>query len=147
MGGPNDLKKEANLRLEHISDVFLSVGAPVQNALGPFLRCAQSVQPVISKRLTSNYVLLREATTDSPVDLLRVEGGWYAVLRLPALASSEEWAWGVLDAKNVYVHPGYLFELPLEACLVVSLLTVPAKFHEGIRRILKYVDETVDTKR
>jgi hypothetical protein len=37
----------------------------------------------------------------------------------------------------VHVHPGYLFDFAGEAYLVVSLLTRPQIFREGIGRLLK----------
>ncbi len=35
------------------------------------------------------------------------------------------------------VHPGYFFDFPTEAFLVVSLLTPPAEFQEGVARMLR----------
>ena len=35
------------------------------------------------------------------------------------------------------VHPGYFFDFPSEAYLVISLLTPPADFREGIARLLE----------
>jgi hypothetical protein len=37
----------------------------------------------------------------------------------------------------VLVHPGYFFDFPSEAFLVVSLLTPPAEFREGIAGVLR----------
>jgi aspartate/methionine/tyrosine aminotransferase len=137
MGGPEPSRLEARERLEHVSDVFLSVGSPVQHALDSYLRLSKQIQTLISSRLSHNLALLRDRTSDSPVDVPPVGGGWYAVLRLPAIQSSEEWALRLLSSDNVYVHPGYLFDFPVGACLVVSLLTPPEFFQEGIQRVLQ----------
>jgi hypothetical protein len=40
----------------------------------------------------------------------------------------------------VVVYPGFFFDFPREAYLVVSLLPEPAQFHEGVRRVLERVD-------
>jgi hypothetical protein len=53
--------------------------------------------------------------------------------------TSEEWALEMMVSGNLYVHPGYLFDFPMEACLVVSLLCPPTDFQNGIRRLLQRV--------
>ncbi len=144
-GGPEGPKHEVGQRIEHVGDIFLSVGAPVQLAAGRLLELAPRIQGAIKARITSNYTyLLQEALSGpSPVDLLPAEGGWYAVLRLPANRSSEEWAHKLLSTDNVYTHPGYLFDFPAEAHLVVGLLSLPARFQAGIRRLLRHVERTL----
>ena len=52
---------------------------------------------------------------------LKVEGGWYAVLRIPALEPDEQTVLALLE-RGVWVHPGYFFGLPESGWLVVSLL-------------------------
>jgi alanine-synthesizing transaminase len=42
------------------------------------------------------------------VSRLEVEGGWYAVLRIPALAPDEQTVLALLE-RGVWVHPGYFF--------------------------------------
>ena len=37
----------------------------------------------------------------------------------------------------IVVHPGFFFDFPHEAFLVVSLLPPPAIFAEGIRRVME----------
>jgi hypothetical protein len=44
---------------------------------------------------------------------------------------------GLLDAHDVLVHPGYFFDFPREAYLVLSLLPRPADFTEAVSRILR----------
>jgi aspartate/methionine/tyrosine aminotransferase len=144
MGGPDPTRLEARQRLEHVSDIFLSVGSPIQHALDSYLKLAEQIQTLISTRLSSNLAFLRDRLSDSPVDALPVGGGWYAILRLPAVRSSEEWALTLLSLDDVYVHPGYLFDLPMGACLVASLLTPQEHFREGIQRILQRVVESTD---
>jgi aspartate/methionine/tyrosine aminotransferase len=70
-------------------------------------------------------------------DALRARGGWSAVLRVPATSTEEERTLRLLDSHGVLVHPGYFFDFPSEAFLVVSLLTPPAEFREGIARVLR----------
>ena len=69
------------------------------------------------------------------------EGGWYAVLRLPAISSSEEWALMLLERASLLVHPGTLFGFGSEAYAVVSLLPEIATFTEGVKRLLRVVSD------
>ncbi|HEY7820313.1 MAG TPA: pyridoxal phosphate-dependent aminotransferase, partial [Vicinamibacteria bacterium] len=137
IAGERELRREAALRLEHIADTYLSVGAPVQVAAPRLFELAPSIRREISERTRRNLTALREAAASAPeVTLLEPQGGWYATLRLPAVRRSEEWALSLLDEQSVYVHPGSFFGFELEACLVVSLLTPAGPFDEGLRRLL-----------
>jgi alanine-synthesizing transaminase len=67
---------------------------------------------------------------------LHVEGGWYAVLRVPAIESDEEMAIRLLREARVSVHPGHFYDFPREGFLVLSLLTEPSIFLAGVSRLL-----------
>jgi hypothetical protein len=68
-----------------------------------------------------------------------VEGGWSAVLRVPATRGEERLVLDLLDEERILVHPGYFFDFPREAYLVVSLLPPPDVFAGGAARLLRYV--------
>ena len=68
--------------------------------------------------------------------MLRVEGGWSAVVRVPATRREETLVLELLEQDRVLVHPGYFFDFPREAYLVVSLLPAPAVFADGVARLL-----------
>lgn len=121
-------------RLELIADTYLSVGTPVQAALPRLLALARDVQGRIRARTRTNLDLLRDQLAGSAAHVLRLEGGWSAVLRVPRLRSEEEWALALLDA-GVLVQPGYFYDFDSEAFLVVSLLTPEAVFAAGVRRL------------
>jgi hypothetical protein len=48
----------------------------------------------------------------------------------------EEIVLRLLADHDVLAHPGYFFDFPREAYLVLSLLPEPAVFEEGVARIL-----------
>jgi alanine-synthesizing transaminase len=84
--------------------------------------------------------MLLELTTRWPaVEALPADGGWSAVLRIPATRSEEEIVLDLLEHAGVIVHPGFFFDFPNEAYLVVSLLPPPATFREGTARLLERV--------
>lgn len=138
--GPHRQQVEALGRLEIVADTFLSVGSPAQNAARRLMDTRGRLQTQIVERLRWNLELLRELLTGSPARILRVEGGWYAVLELPRTRSEEEWALELLDRHGVLVHPGYFYDFPREAFLVVSLLSRPEDFREGIAHLLAVLD-------
>jgi len=63
-----------------------------------------------------------------------------AVVRVAARGSEEEIALTLLDRDAVVVFPGFFFDFPREAFLVMSLLPEPPRFREGVRRVLERVD-------
>ena len=71
---------------------------------------------------------------------LEVEGGWYAVLRIPAVQPDEQTVLELLE-RGVWVHPGYFFGMAESGWLVVSLLGAEEDFRKGIAKISEYFDE------
>ncbi len=125
--------EEALERLELIADTYLSVATPVQIALPRILEASAGVREQIAARTRANLEALK------PARPLHVEGGWYAILQVPRTKSEEEWAIELLDRRDVLVQPGFYFDFESEAFLVLSLLTEPAVFQEGLRRILEEI--------
>ncbi len=139
-GGPEDLRAEAIERLDLIADTFLSVAAPVQHAAPTWLRLRRGLQDQILNRVRGNLDWLAKTVEDSPLRLLRVEGGWYAMLELPRHFSEEDWVLTLLEDDEVLAHPGYFFDFPREAFLVLSLLPRAETFREAVNRIFARVE-------
>jgi alanine-synthesizing transaminase len=138
--GPARLREEAIDRLDFIADTFLSVSAPVQHSAQAWLRLRGSIQYQILDRVRANLNWLRDVTEDSPLRLLNVEGGWYATLELPRQYTEEEWVMALLEKDDVLAHPGYFFDFPREAFLVLSLLPRAEIFREAVSCILARVE-------
>lgn len=141
IGGPPTEVHEAMERLEHIADSSLSVGTPVQNAAAALLEQGTATQQSIRTRTKRNLRALRRTFgADSAATVLRVEGGWYAVVRVPTTLDEEQWVLALLDA-DVVVHPGWFYDFPAPAYLVVSLLPPEATFDAGVGRLDRVVRE------
>lgn len=141
VGGPEALRSEALRRLEHIADSFLSVGSPVLSAAPVWLRHREALQRPVRERLARNLATLERAiTAESPISRLPVEGGWSAVLRLPATRGDDDWVLALLE-RGVLVQPGYFFDVPGDGHMVLSLLPRPDQFEEGIERLCALVAE------
>jgi hypothetical protein len=136
MSGPALLREEALARLEIVADTYLSVGTPVQRAAPRLLARLPELQAPIAARVRGNLNALRERVAGSKATLLRVEGGWYAVVQVPATLSEEERVCRLLEQRGVLVHPGFFFDFEREAYLVLSLLPPPATFLPAIEAIL-----------
>jgi hypothetical protein len=135
--GPEPLRREALGRLEVVADTYLSVSTPVQVAAPELLARREELQRPIRARLRANLETLRAAIGPGcPATLLEPEGGWSAVLRVPATRSEEERVTRLLEEDDVLVHPGFFFDFPAEAFLVLSLLPQEADFAEGVARLV-----------
>ena len=90
-----------------------------------------------SRASAAIFSVLRDAVVAHPAITLREpEGGWSAVLEVPATTGDEALVLHLLDTTGVLVHPGYFFDFAGGAFLVVSLLPDPVVFREAIGRIL-----------
>jgi len=140
VNGPQDLRREAFEKLEWIADTYLSVSTPVQCAARALLAAGERVQMQIRERCATHLSLAREALAGSPANILNVEGGWYITVQAPRVRSEEEWALQLLERENVLVQPGFFYDFDGEAFLVLSLLTAPEAFSEGIERLRRQLD-------
>jgi aspartate/methionine/tyrosine aminotransferase len=126
-------------RLEVIADTFLSMNAPVQHALPAWLEGRNSIQRQIRARVASNLTELDRQLARLPeVSRLEFEGGWYAVLRIPALRPDEQTVLALLE-RGVWVHPGYFFGMADSGWLVVSLLGPEDEFNRGVVGLVDYL--------
>jgi len=141
LNGPEPIVAEALMRLELVCDSYLSVSTPVQEAAGELIRRGAPIRQQIQARVTGNYRCLVDAARAAPAcRVLSAQGGWYAILQVPALMSEEDLVLDLLVCDGVLVHPGYFFDFSREAFLIVSLLPPSAEFAEGISRILARFD-------
>ncbi len=140
VNGPADIRREALARLEMIADTYLSLNAPIQLAALVLLQQRKYFQEQLMARVRANLAELdAQLTGTRQISRLLVEGGWYAVLRIPATRTDEELALELLEKHDVYLHPGHYYDFPGDGHLVVSLITPEQDFQEGLRRILSTV--------
>lgn len=141
-GGPGPMVTKALGRLEVICDSYLSVSTPVQLAAPALIASGRVIRAAIAERLEQNLGQLRRRLTASPsVTLLEPEGGWSAVLQVPATEPEEALVMRLLRDDHVRVHPGYFFDFPREAYLVVSLLPEPRVFATAIDRVFAAIEK------
>jgi alanine-synthesizing transaminase len=128
--GPHAVRLEAMGRLEVIADTFLSMNAPVQLALPVWLARRKGIQGQILGRVRENY----SAAVGCGLQVLRLEAGWSAILRLPQIGADEV-AGRLLRELDVIVHPGSFYGIAEGGRAVVGLIGPAGEFAAGLRRI------------
>jgi len=135
--GPRAQTDAAQARLEVIADTYLSLNTPMQLALPALLDQRKQVQPLLLDRIRANLEELdRKLARHKSCQRLAAEGGWYAVLRVPATQSDEDLAIDILRRTNVLVHPGHFYDFANDGYLIVSLITATQIFRKGISSVL-----------
>ncbi|HJO37826.1 MAG: pyridoxal phosphate-dependent aminotransferase [Vicinamibacterales bacterium] len=137
VGGHDAEVSSAMARLELACDTYLSVATSVQGAVGALFAGGQDVHEQIAMRVRRNLDALQRAATDARwARVLPVEGGWSAVVEVPATVSEEERVLDLLTRRHVLVHPGFFYDFPREAFLVCSLLPEPRVFDAALPHLL-----------
>jgi len=138
VSGPDRLVAEALSKLELICDTYLNVATPVQVAAASLIEAGASIRAEIRARVSTNLATCRAlAATRADITMLEPDAGWCVVLQVPATESEEHMVLRLLEARHVLVHPGYFFDFPTEAFLVLSLLPAPDVFAEGVSRVIR----------
>jgi alanine-synthesizing transaminase len=142
VNGPANLLSDALARLEMIADTYLSVSAPIAHALPKMLKIRGAIQSQISKRTQENLRWLdQQLSADSVVRRLKTSGGWYVILRLPAMRTDEEWSLEFLHQDGVLVHPGHFFDFASDGHVVLSLLPATEDFQLAVTRLIARVEK------
>ncbi|MGA2102388.1 MAG: pyridoxal phosphate-dependent aminotransferase [Candidatus Sulfotelmatobacter sp.] len=138
--GPPDVAQEAIARLDVIADTYLSMNAPIQWAVPVLMEQRKNIQRQLLERVKTNLAELdRQLAGQQACQRLSVEGGWYAVLRVPVTRSDEELAIELVREKAVVVHPGHFYDFPSDGFLVVSLISDEKEFSAGTAKLLEFV--------
>ena len=104
---------------------------------------AAPVRHQILERVRENVERLStEAAAFPSCSVLKVDAGWYAVLRVPRLTGEEALVLDLLETTGVLVHPGYFYDFDREAYLVISLLPETAVFTWAVRTLFGRIGGT-----
>ena len=139
VSGGEGAKREVQARLELIADAYLSVGTPVQLGAAALLQTRVAFQAQTMDRIRANLRELDgQLARQSGCARSACEGGWTAVLRVPALQSDEDLAVALVKERGVHVQPGHFYDFAQPGYIVVSLIVPDPEFAEGMRRILAH---------
>ena len=131
-----DKKRQAPFRMPAVPQLRTPTpdqGTPAQEALPQWLTSRGEFQQKVQTRIAHNLQVIHAMTLRRPeISLLEADGGWSAVLRLPAVRSDEEWGLELLR-QGVAMHPGHFYDFHAGAHLVASLLPREEDFANGLR--------------
>lgn len=137
-GGPEADVDRAMAAYDIIADTYLSASTPVQGAAADLIEKGTAIRAQILARVRRNLESLRTIAAAYPaIEVLRVEGGWTAVIKVPQLRSEEALVLELIEQDDVLVHPGYFFDLASEAYVVASLLVDPDRFDAAITKVMR----------
>jgi alanine-synthesizing transaminase len=140
--GQEALKQKAVARLEMIADTYLSMNTPMQLALPVLLELRHNFQQQCTARTRNNLAQLDKLlSTRKLCTRLNLEGGWYAVVKVPATGRDDDLALELLNIRGVYVHPGHFYDFPGDGYLVVSLITPERPFAAGMEALVALIGE------
>lgn len=135
VNGPEKDCAAALTALDLIADTYLTVGMPVQRALPALFRIGKGVRENLLATAKQNLKTAHQLLANSPVHCLHVDAGWSAILQFPRIVPEEKLCLELLKSNGVIVQPGYFFDMPAESYAVVSLITPPLTFRDGINAI------------
>jgi alanine-synthesizing transaminase len=139
VSGPEEKKRESLARLEVIADAYLSMNTPIQLAARAMLETRHTFQKQLLDRIKANLTELDlQLSRQQSCSRLACEGGWNALLRVPATRADEDLAADLLTSKHVYAHPGHFYDFPRNGYFVLSLTTPKDQFAQGVERLLSF---------
>jgi aspartate/methionine/tyrosine aminotransferase len=140
VSGRPQFKQQAVARMEMIADTYLSMNTPIQLALSTLLEERHTFQKQCVQRTQNNICRLDDLLAPQKLCArLKVEGGWYAVLKVPPIVTDDELALELLKTCGVYLHPGHFYDFPGDGYLVVSLIAPESAFASGIAEVLELI--------
>jgi aspartate/methionine/tyrosine aminotransferase len=125
-----------------IADTYLSMNTPMQLALPALLELRHNFQQQCLARTRNNLAQLDKVLSAQRLcTRLNLEGGWYAVVKVPVSGSDDGLALELLNTRGVYVHPGHFYDFPGDGYLVVSLITPERPLATGIEALIGLIGE------
>lgn len=147
VSGPSQDVEEAQRRLDVIADDFLPMSEFIAERMPDMLAELNTqhdlVQQRISRNLDSLHAML-EADDLGVVNVLRAEGGWNVLLRMPSFIDENDFVTYLINQYGYTGQPGYFFDMESNGYLAISLLPEPEQFDENVRVVLEAVRHFVD---
>jgi alanine-synthesizing transaminase len=132
-------------KLAWVADIFLSVNTPIQRLLPQIIADRHQWQNPLLDRIRENLRVAQELLGDLAL-LLAPQGGWSLPIRLPHHPDDEAMCLQLLERHAVLVQPGYFFDFPPDGYVMVSLITSPNDFRQGLNRIADFLRSQVEVK-
>ena len=142
VSGPDDDVAEAQRRLDVIADDYLPMSDIIAGCIPALLDAAEAQTDRVRERVRGNLAALHrmlEPDELGVVNVLRPEGGWNVLLRVPSVLDENELVLKLIADHRITGQPGYFFDMTSNGYLAVSLLPEPEEFKRGIAAVLDTV--------
>ncbi|OZG64626.1 aminotransferase [Bifidobacterium hapali] len=143
VSGPDDDVVEAQRRLDVIADDYLPMSDIIARDIPALLDAASEQTAHVQQRVRGNLALLHQlldADQYGLVSVLRAEGGWNVLLRVPSVIDENELVLTMINRHQLTGQPGYFFDMTSNGYLAISLLPEPDEFASNVQAILDTVN-------
>ena len=143
VSGPAEDVAQAQRRLDVIADDYLPMSDIIAQRIPALLEAATEQTARVEERVRGNLAILHELLDADPnglVRVLRAEGGWNVLLRVPSVIDENEMVLKLIAEHGLTGQPGYFFDMTSNGYLAVSLLPEPEVFRQGICAVLATVE-------
>lgn len=147
VSGPQADVAEAQRRLDVIADDYLPVSEVIAQRIPAMLAEVPHQVGRVRGRTLGNLTRLHamlDATPQMPVSVLRAEGGWNVLLRVPAVIDENALVLRLIEQYGLTGQPGYFFDMDANGYLAISLLPEPHEFERNMRALLSVVADMLE---
>ncbi|MEE0940844.1 MAG: pyridoxal phosphate-dependent aminotransferase [Bifidobacteriaceae bacterium] len=143
VSGPEKDVEKACEYLDVVADDFLPVSSAVADRFEEFMQSVDAQTRKVSCRTRQNLKTLRkmvEEDENSVVSVLRAEGGWSVLARIPSVFDENEVALRLLSEYRLASQPGYFFDMVGDGYFALSLLAESEEFKRNVEAFLNVVN-------
>ena len=125
VSGPAAEVDEAKRRLDVVADDYLPMSEIIAKQIPAMLGAAAAQTARVRERVQTNLAALHTMLDDDEqgmVSVLRAEGGWNVLLRVPSVLDENELVLSMIEKHGISGQPGYFFDMTSNGYLAISLL-------------------------
>lgn len=146
VSGPAGEVEEAKRRLDVVADDYLPMSEIIAKQIPAMLGAAAAQTARVRERVQTNLAALHTMLDDDEqgmVSVLRAEGGWNVLLRVPSVLDENELVLSMIEKHGISGQPGYFFDMTSNGYLAISLLPEPDEFRHNVQTVLDTVNTMI----
>ena len=146
VSGPAAEVDEAKRRLDVVADDYLPMSEIIAKQSPAMLGAAAAQTARVRERVQTNLAALHTMLDDDEqgmVSVLRAEGGWNVLLRVPSVLDENELVLSMIEKHGISGQPGYFFDMTSNGYLAISLLPEPDEFRHNVQTVLDTVNTMI----
>ena len=146
VSGPAAEVDEAKRRLDVVADDYLPMSEIIAKQIPAMLGAAAAQTARVRERVQTNLAALHTMLDDDEqgmVSVLRAEGGWNVLLRVPSVLDENELVLSMIEKHGISGQAGYFFDMTSNGYLAISLLPEPDEFRHNVQTVLDTVNTMI----